>query len=56
MKNTIITATALIAAAAAVTYFIKRKKAASQINEPAQRPAHHLTNVFAKAKSQVLDM
>lgn len=53
MKNKLIIATATLAGAFLINYLIKKREVIVLIDEvvPAKK-SHHLTNVFANAKSQ----
>jgi len=54
-KNTIITATALIAGAALVAYYFKKRRAAKEWHTPSvEKAGHHLTNIFARAKDRAM--
>ena len=54
MKNKLIIATATLAGAFLINYLMKKREETEMVDEvvPAKK-SHHLTNVFANAKSQL---
>ena len=52
MNKKILIGVATVCGAAIVAYFIKRMKASRRVSEtPSEKKSHHLTDVFARAKS-----